>query len=163
MPKSATIGWPCEKRMFSGLMSRCTTPMRCAEESASATGSAMVRASCWERVRRGDPALVEDPLHAEVRGESRQQHLQRDRASVLLVIGEIHRGHAAAPQHTTHSVAVGEGGLQFDGDFARCLIHAENIRRAGFLVCYAAMAVAWAFDSSYSSSQRRITPGARPF
>ena len=30
MPKSATIGWPCEKRMFSGLMSRCNTPMRCA-------------------------------------------------------------------------------------------------------------------------------------
>src|SRR5438093_10913018 len=25
MPKSATIGWPCEKRMFSGLMSRCNS------------------------------------------------------------------------------------------------------------------------------------------
>jgi serine/threonine protein kinase len=30
MPKSATMAWPAEKRMFSGLMSRCTTPRECA-------------------------------------------------------------------------------------------------------------------------------------
>jgi hypothetical protein len=30
MPKSASTAWPPEKRMFSGLMSRCTTPRSCA-------------------------------------------------------------------------------------------------------------------------------------
>ena len=30
MPKSATRAWPSERRMFSGLMSRCTTPFECA-------------------------------------------------------------------------------------------------------------------------------------
>jgi len=54
MPKSDTIGWPCEKRMFSGLMSRCSTPMRCAYESASATGAAI--ASAWSAPRGRLPA-----------------------------------------------------------------------------------------------------------
>jgi hypothetical protein len=30
IPKSATTAPPSERRMFSGLMSRCTTPARCA-------------------------------------------------------------------------------------------------------------------------------------
>ncbi len=27
-PKSATTAWPCESKMFAGLMSRCTIPWR---------------------------------------------------------------------------------------------------------------------------------------
>ena len=52
MPKSATIGWPWEKRMFSGLMSRCSTPMRWAYDSAPATGSPIASASWRESGRR---------------------------------------------------------------------------------------------------------------
>jgi hypothetical protein len=37
MPKSATIASPSYSRMFSGLMSRCTTSRACAYSSADAT------------------------------------------------------------------------------------------------------------------------------
>ena len=42
IPKSATTECPLETRMFSGLMSRCTTPWSCANSSASSTSS-MIR------------------------------------------------------------------------------------------------------------------------
>ena len=37
MPKSVTTAAPPDSRMFSGLMSRCTTPSACAYASARAT------------------------------------------------------------------------------------------------------------------------------
>ena len=45
IPKSATTACPAEMRMFSGLMSRWTTPCSWAYSRASATSRAMVRAS----------------------------------------------------------------------------------------------------------------------
>ena len=63
MPKSDPTGSPSARRMFSGLMSRCTMPRRCAApkalataraiRTASATGSSPSRAS---RSRSDSPA-----------------------------------------------------------------------------------------------------------
>ena len=44
-PKSLTMAWPRDKRMFSGLMSRWMTPFSCAYCSASPTSAAMRSAS----------------------------------------------------------------------------------------------------------------------
>ena len=44
-PKSASTACPSSSRMFSGLMSRCTIPLRCAYASASATSIRMRTAS----------------------------------------------------------------------------------------------------------------------
>ena len=56
MPKSATSAAPSCSRMFSGLMSRCTTPRLCAYSSALATSRARrtdsSTGSCFSRVRR---------------------------------------------------------------------------------------------------------------
>ena len=54
--------------------------------------------------------LAEEPLGADHRRELRPQHLDRDLAVVLQVLGEIHRRHAALPQLPLDAVAVGEGG-----------------------------------------------------
>ena len=46
MPRSASRGRPAPSNMmFSGLRSRCTTPLRCAASSASATYAATATAS----------------------------------------------------------------------------------------------------------------------
>ncbi len=45
IPKSATTALPAENMMFSGFMSRCTTPRLWAYPSASATSLAMRTAS----------------------------------------------------------------------------------------------------------------------
>ncbi len=44
-PKSVTTAWPSESSTLSGLMSRCTTPLRCAYARASVTSRSMRRAS----------------------------------------------------------------------------------------------------------------------
>ncbi len=49
MPKSATMAWPACRRMFSGLMSRCTTSRAWAYASASATCVTSRIASSWDR------------------------------------------------------------------------------------------------------------------
>ena len=46
IPKSATTACRLERRMFSGLMSRCTTPCSCANSSASSTSSSTRTAAC---------------------------------------------------------------------------------------------------------------------
>ena len=46
---------------------------------------------------RGEPDLALEALGAERRGEVGMQHLERNGALVLNVAGQIHRGHAAAP------------------------------------------------------------------
>src|SRR5213079_1237917 len=48
MPKSATTAVPPDSKMFSGLMSRCTTPWLWAYASAPATSVAMRSTSSWE-------------------------------------------------------------------------------------------------------------------
>ncbi len=47
IPKSATFTWPlAPMRMFAGLMSRCTTPLRWAKPRAAAISLA-ISAACW--------------------------------------------------------------------------------------------------------------------
>ena len=54
--------------------------------------------------------LAEEPLGADDRGELRPQHLDRDLAIVLEVLGQIDGGHAALAELPLDAVAVGEGG-----------------------------------------------------
>ena len=60
----------------------------------------------------GDADLALEPLGAERGGELGMEHLERDRAVVAEVLGEVHRGHAAAPQLALEPVSVAEGGLE---------------------------------------------------
>ena len=62
--------------------------------------------------RRGRPDLLHEPLGAEHGGELRLQHLDRDLAIVLQVLGEIDRRHAALAELALDAVAIGEGVLQ---------------------------------------------------
>ncbi len=56
----------------------------------------------------GDLDLGQESLGAEHRGQLRPQHLDRDLAVVLQVLGEIDRGHAALAQLPLDAVAVGQ-------------------------------------------------------
>ncbi len=62
------------------------------------------------------PDLGEEPLGADHGGQLRLQHLDRDLAVVLEVLGQVHRGHAAGPELALDAVAVGEGGGEPIGD-----------------------------------------------
>jgi hypothetical protein len=62
--------------------------------------------------RRGDGDLAQEPLGPEDRGQFGPQHLHRDLAAVLQVIGEIDRGHAAAAQLALDGVAGAQSGGQ---------------------------------------------------
>jgi hypothetical protein len=56
--------------------------------------------------RRGD--LGEEPLRADHGGQLRFEHLERDLAPVLQVLGEIDRRHATRAELSLDAVAVGE-------------------------------------------------------
>jgi len=56
--------------------------------------------------------LSQKPLGAEHGGKLGPQHLERDRAVVLEISGEVDRGHAAAAKLALDRVAVGERCLQ---------------------------------------------------
>ena len=58
----------------------------------------------------GDFDLAGEALGPQRRGQLGPQHLHRDVAMVLEVLGEIDRGHAALAQLPLDAVAVGEGG-----------------------------------------------------
>ena len=60
----------------------------------------------------GDLDLAMEPLGAQRGGEFLAQHLQRDLAVVLQVLGEIDRGHPARTQLPLDRVAVSERVLQ---------------------------------------------------
>ena len=60
----------------------------------------------------GDLDLREEPLGAEHGAELRLEHLDRDLAIVLEVVGEIDRGHAALAELPLDAVAVGKCGCQ---------------------------------------------------
>ena len=68
---------------------------------------------------RGDLDLPQEPSGAERGGELGPQHLDRDLAVVLEVLGEIDGGHAALAELALDAVAVGEGGAKPRGDFDR--------------------------------------------
>ncbi len=56
----------------------------------------------------GGPDLTEKSLGADHRGQFGAQHVDRDLAVVLEVLGQIHRGHATLPELTLEGVAIGE-------------------------------------------------------
>src|SRR5207245_1312500 len=66
------------------------------------------------RVREagGDLDLAQETVRAERCREFGPQDLDRDEATVLLVPGEVDRGHPAAAEFTLDRVPPGEGGLQ---------------------------------------------------
>jgi hypothetical protein len=57
----------------------------------------------------GELDLAQEALGPQGRGQLRPQHLDRDRAVMLLVLGEIDRGHPTAADLPLDRVAVGEG------------------------------------------------------
>ena len=57
----------------------------------------------------------EEPLAADHGGELGAQHLERDLAVVLEVLGQVDGGHAARAELALDAVAVGEGGDQSVG------------------------------------------------
>ncbi len=57
---------------------------------------------------RGDLDLAQEALGAELRGELRVEHLDRDRPMVLQILREEHRRHAPPTELTLDRVAVGE-------------------------------------------------------
>ena len=59
--------------------------------------------------------LAEEALLAERGGELLPQHLERDLAVVLQVVGEIHGRHAAGAELALEAVAAGEGGAEAVG------------------------------------------------
>ena len=58
---------------------------------------------------RGDLDLAQEALGTERRSELRPQHLDRDVAVVLDVVGEIHGGHPAPAKLPLDGVAALEG------------------------------------------------------
>src|SRR5439155_12819655 len=64
---------------------------------------------------RGELDLTQEAISPERGGQRRLQHLERDRAAVLEVAGEIHGGHAALAELPLDQVSVGQGSLQRDG------------------------------------------------
>ena len=53
----------------------------------------------------GEPDLALEALGAERGGQLGVEHLERDRAVVLEVLGQVDRGHAAAPELALERVA----------------------------------------------------------
>jgi len=58
----------------------------------------------------GDLDLAQEPIGAERRRQLLMQHLDRDRAVVLHVLGEEYGRHAALAQLALHGVPAGESG-----------------------------------------------------
>ena len=68
---------------------------------------------CWSRAATSiSGANRSGPM---VGGQLRPQHLHRDLAVVLEVLGEVDRGHAPLAQLPLEAVAVGEGGDEWSG------------------------------------------------
>jgi hypothetical protein len=90
IPKSATRACPPCSRMFSGLMSRCTTPRPCAYESASATSVARRTASATGSWR------------------SRSKQLERHLAVMPDIVSQIDRRHATLPELALDRIATSQ-------------------------------------------------------
>src|SRR5213083_2715386 len=118
IPKSATTASPPDNRMFSGLMSRCTTSWLWAWLKAVATSRAILTASstgnCGSRFSRSrsDLDLSEEALGAEGGRQLGPEHLDRDGAAVLQVPGQIDRRRAPVAQLPVDRVPIGQGAAQ---------------------------------------------------
>src|SRR5437763_13478905 len=76
------------------------------------------------QARRG-PDLDDESLGSEHRRQLGLEHLDRDLAIVLEVVGEIDRRHAALAQLALDAVAIGECSRQTEGGFG----HPTKLRR----------------------------------
>ena len=59
--------------------------------------------------------LAQKPFRPERGREIRPQHLDRDPATMLQVLSEVHRRHPTPPELTLYRVTPGEGGLKAGG------------------------------------------------
>ena len=59
---------------------------------------------------RGNIDFAQEPLGAHRLREVGTEHLDRDGAAVLEVLGEVNRGHAAVAELALNGVAIGKGG-----------------------------------------------------
>ena len=74
----------------------------------------------------------EEPLGAEHGGELGPEHLERDLAVVLEVLGEVDGRHAALAELALDAVAVGQGSLQSGYRFGHCgLVGVDGWKMAG--------------------------------
>jgi hypothetical protein len=72
--------------------------------------------------RGGGADLGEEPAGSDDSGELWLQHLERDPAAVLEVLGQVDRGHPAFTELTLNAVSTVERGLQA---FGVSLAHAQ--------------------------------------
>ena len=70
----------------------------------------------WVGEAGGDLDLLQKPLDAEKGGEAGQENFERDAAPMLAVVREVHGSHAAAAEHLTELVALGERRREVGGD-----------------------------------------------
>jgi hypothetical protein len=77
---------------------------------------------------RGELDLSKEALGPERHCQFGVQDLERDRPVVLQVLGEEHRGHAAAPELALKRIAVGERGLQRVEKFAQEVQQVETYK-----------------------------------
>ena len=64
----------------------------------------------------GDLDFAEEALRPQRLGQGGMQHLERHRARVREILGQVHRGHAPAAQLALQPVAVRQSGRQSRGD-----------------------------------------------
>ena len=84
----------------------------------------------------GEADLALEPVGAERGGQLGVQHLERDRAVVLEVLGQVDRGHAAAPELAVERVAVGQALPQSSLQFTHAglqvrVVSSQSGRRVG--------------------------------
>ena len=70
--------------------------------------------------------LPQEPLVAEGRGELGEQRLERHRALVLDIVGELHRGHPAVANFALEAIAVRQRGAEGGRD----VVHVGVVRWA---------------------------------
>ena len=70
----------------------------------------------------GGGDFLDEPLGAEHGGEFRPQHLDRDLALVLEILGEVDRGHTARTDFPLDGVPVGEGGGETVEKVRHCVL-----------------------------------------
>ena len=90
--------------------------------------------------------LGEEALGADHGGQLGPQHLDRDLAVVLEVLGEVHRGHAAGAELALDAVAVGEGGREVGpgvGDRSLKMLPHAFLVHGGTIVFIRAYATSW--------------------
>ena len=72
--------------------------------------------------------LAAEALRAEARGQVRVKHLERNRAVVLRVLGQVDGGHAATPQLALQGVLRAECRLELLAHVRRCHRRAAKVR-----------------------------------